>query len=127
MSTNNMILAGAAMLAAMLMSAAVARGEDLGAVKERMLKRREAVQTLVTRARAGENNRGYLEARGAVTDAERGILADENEDRRAVYNEIAVKTGAAPEQVGKQRATAIAERLPPGAWLQDAKGQWRRK
>ncbi len=103
------------------------RGDELAAVKERMVGRRDAVQALVTRKAAGEDNRGYLDARGSLTAAETAVLAAENADRKLVYTGIAGKTGATAELVGKQRAAAIAKNAVAGTWLQDDKGRWYEK
>lgn len=104
-----------------------ARGDELAAVKERMVGRRGAVQALVAKKAAGEDHRGYLEARGRLTAAETAVVAAENADRKLVYAEIAGKTGATPELVGKQRAAVIAKNAAAGTWLQDDTGRWYEK
>ncbi len=116
-----------ALVLATIMIGRAALGENLGAVKERMLQRRAALQTLVAKQAAGENNRGLLAARAKLTDAEAALLAAENKDRELVYTKIAAKTGATVEQVGRQRAAAIAQRAEAGTWLQDEGGNWKRK
>ena len=104
-----------------------ALGDDLAAVKARMLQRRDAVQALVAKRMAGENNRGLLEPRSKLSDAESALLAAENGDRKLVYAEIAAKTAVTLEQVGRQRAAAIAQRAAAGTWLQDEAGKWLQK
>lgn len=116
-----------ALVAAAVAVGTAALGEDLAAVKARMLQRRDAVQALVAKQAVGESNRGLLAARGKLTAAESSLLAAENEDRKLVYAQIAAKTGASLEQVGRQRAAAIAERAAAGSWLQDEAGNWKQK
>lgn len=101
--------------------------EDLGVVKQRMAQRLAAVDALKEHGAVGENNRGFLEARGALSGQEGGVVAAENSDREAVYAAVAQRTGHTPEQVGHARARRIAEVSKPGVWLQDERGRWYRK
>jgi len=106
---------------------AVARAEDLGAVKARMDQRLESVASLKGRGRAGENNRGFLEARASLSGEEQQLVSDENSDRRAVYADIAHRTGADPEQVGRARAQKLAAEAKRGEWVQGPDGNWSQK
>jgi uncharacterized protein YdbL (DUF1318 family) len=45
----------------------------------------------------------------------------------SVYADIAAKTGATPDAVGKQRAQQIAGIALPGHWIQAPNGTWRQK
>lgn len=101
--------------------------EDLGAVKQRMAHRLAAVDGLKDRGVAGENNRGFLEARAALSGAENEIVAAENADRSTVYAALARQTGSTPDQVGRARARQIAQTSKPGVWLQDEGGRWYKK
>ena len=103
------------------------RAEDLAAVKARMDRRIAAVDVLRDRQIAGENNRGYLEARGNVSGEDQKTISDENADRRAVYVALAAKTGADPETVGRQRAQKLAGTSKRGVWIQDPSGEWAQK
>ena len=100
---------------------------DLGAVKQRMAQRLPAVDALRDRGAAGENNRGFLEARGALSGAESQTVADENSDRGAVYAALAQQTGSTADQVGRARAKQIAQGSKPSVWLQNEKGEWYKK
>ncbi len=111
-------------LFASLMSVAA---EELSDIKGRMRARRAALKTLVAAQKAGENQAGYLTARGEMSPDEQRLLDAENTDRKQVYAAIAAKTGATVEQVGAHRAQVIAERASPGTWLQDGAGKWHRK
>lgn len=103
------------------------QAQNLGAVKQRMAQRLPAVDALKDRGAVGENNRGYLEARAALSGAESGTVSAENADRAEVYGALAQQTGSSSDQVGRARAKKIAETSKAGVWLQDESGNWRRK
>ncbi|HUL53178.1 MAG TPA: YdbL family protein [Opitutaceae bacterium] len=100
---------------------------DLGPVKQRMAQRLPAIDALKDRGVVGENNRGYLEARSALSGEEKGTMEGENSDRSAVYAALAQQTGSSSEQVGRARAKQIAQNSRAGVWLQDENGRWHRK
>ena len=114
-----LIIAGAAPL----MSAA----ENLNAVKARIEQRLGAVNALKDKGVVGESNRGFLEARGAASADDQGVISQENADRRTVYADIAAKTGASADAVGRQRAQQLAGLARPGHWIQDSGGAWKTK
>ena len=114
-------------MAAAGFGAAIVRAEDPSVLKARMDQRQEKVDALRERRVAGENNRGYLEARGAVSPAEQAIISDENADRRAVYAALAAKNNTSVDQLGRTRAQQIAMRANRGVWIQDSSGGWRQK
>lgn len=103
------------------------RAEDLGAVKSRMEQRVPTVDAIKDRGLAGENNRGYLEPRGAAGPEEQRIISDENADRRTVYVALAQQTGSDPETVGRRRAYQIAVASKRGVWIQSPSGEWSQK
>ena len=103
------------------------QAQNLGAVKQRMAQRLPAVDALKDRGAVGENNRGFLEARAALSGAESGTVSAENADRAEVYGALAQQTGSSSDQVGRARAKKIAETSKTGVWLQDESGNWRRK
>jgi uncharacterized protein YdbL (DUF1318 family) len=107
--------------------AAVVRAEDLNAVKARMEHRQSTVDTLKDRQAVGENNRGFLEARGTLSGEDERVMMDENSDRRTVYAALAAQTSSTPDQVGRQRAQQLALRSKRGVWVQDSSGEWRQK
>jgi uncharacterized protein YdbL (DUF1318 family) len=107
--------------------AAVVRAEDLNAVKARMEHRQSTVDTLKDRQAVGENNRGFLEARGTLSGEDERVMMDENSDRRTVYAALAAQTSSTPDQVGRQRAQQLALRSKRGVWVQDPSGEWRQK
>jgi len=103
------------------------RAENLGVVKQHMAQRLPQVDALKGRGAVGENNRGFLEARAALSGAENGIVSAENSDRGQVYGALAQQTGSSADQVGRARAKQIAQGSKPGVWLQDEGGRWYRK
>jgi uncharacterized protein YdbL (DUF1318 family) len=116
-----------ALTLALLAAVAPVAAEELDAVKARMGARLGEVAALVASGKAGESRTGYLAARGALQPAEQRVMEAENKDRRQVYAAIGAKTGAPAEQVGAQRAQAIARQARSGTWLQDGAGKWYRK
>jgi uncharacterized protein YdbL (DUF1318 family) len=103
------------------------RAADLGAVKQRMAQRLPTIDALRDRGAAGENNRGFLEARGTLSAAENKTVADENSDRSAVYTALAQQTGSTADLVGRARAKQIAQGSKGGVWLQRESGEWYKK
>jgi len=73
----------------------------------------------------GENNKGFLEFRGAPS-AE-GVVKAENADRQQDYQQIAKRTNTAVATVGQRRAVQLAEDAPAGTWIQKADGSWEKK
>ena len=94
-------------LFASLMSVAA---EELSDIKGRMRARRAALKTLVAAQKAGENQAGYLTARGEMSPDEQRLLDAENTDRKQVYAAIAAKTGATVEQVHSMFMNSPAHR-----------------
>lgn len=107
--------------------AAVVHAEDLNVVKARMEQRQTTIDGLKDRHVVGESNRGFLEARGALSGQEEGLLVEENSDRRTVYEALAAQTKSTADQVGRARAQQIALRSKRGVWVQDPGGEWRQK
>ncbi|WP_319542253.1 YdbL family protein [uncultured Pseudodesulfovibrio sp.] len=96
-----------------------------GALKDRILARKPAVAAMLADGTVGENNKGFLEFKGAQKQAD--VVAAENQDRATVYQAIAKKTGTTSELVGQRRAAKIAQSAPSGTWLQDSNGNWYKK
>jgi len=118
----------AALLAGLFLLAVAARAES-AELKERFLQRKPLLEKMKTLEWLGENNLGFLVFRSIAGQSEENIQAvqAENEDRKTVYAEIAVKLNTVVEEVGKRRAVQIAALAPAGHWLQDADGNWYQK
>ena len=108
-------------------SSAVLHAEDLGAVKARIEQRLGSINGLKDRGVAGENNRGFLEARGGASAGDQQLISQENSDRRTVYAALAQQTGATPDAVGRQRAQQLAGLARRGHWIQEQNGAWHQK
>jgi uncharacterized protein YdbL (DUF1318 family) len=107
--------------------AAVVQAQDLGAVQARMEQRVGAVDAAKDRGAAGENNQGFLDARGGATADDQKVISEENSDRRAVYAALAARTKSDAATVGKARARQIAASSKAGVWIQGADGSWAQK
>jgi len=105
----------------------LAFAQNLDTVKARMSQRQSSVDALKDRHAAGENNRGYLEARGNVAEADQKTISDENADRREVYAALAKQTSSDADTVGRRRASQIAVSSKRGVWIQAASGEWAQK
>lgn len=101
--------------------------ESAADLRRRMEQRLPAIDRLKTAEAVGENNRGLLEVRGSGGADATAVVAEENRDREAVYALIAKETGASAESVGRARARQIAANSRPGVWVQDERGQWKKK
>src|SRR4051812_46802641 len=113
--------------AALGLGTVAVRAEDLGAVKARIAQRLDSVNAMKDRGAAGENNRGYLEARGGAQGADQQLISSENADRRTVYEALAAQTGSNADTVGRARAQQLAGLAKSGHWIQDAGGAWKQK
>ena len=108
------------------LTATVVPAQDLGAVKARMSQRLPKLDELKAKGAIGENNRGFVEARGS--DAAAGaVISAENSDREAVYAALAKQTGSSADQVGRARAKQLASSSAAGVWVQGDDGSWRKK
>jgi len=96
-------------------------------IKARMQQRLPTIVNLKSAGIVGENNRGFLEYIPGAAQKEAGVVAAENDDRKAVYNAIAKQQGTTPGLVGERRAIQIGQMASPGEWLQDASGKWYKK
>ena len=125
MNTSRTFLALAAL--ALAGGTVTAHAQDMNAVRQRMEQRLSSLDALKDKGLVGENNRGYLEARGALSPADSSAVAAENADRGVVYGAIARQTGSTSEQVGRARAQTLVEMSKAGVWVQRATGEWARK
>ena len=115
------------LLTLLLATSLSALAANLGQVKAAMQARQPAIEALWAEGSIGENNQGFLEARGTLSAAAQQLMQAVHTDRRLVYQAIARSTQSTPQQVAVQRALQISQRAAKGLWLQDAQGQWYRK
>ena len=118
----------AALLAGLFLLAVFVQAES-AELKERFLQRKPLLEKIKTQGWIGENNLGFLAFISAAGQSAENIqiVQAENEDRKTVYAEIAVKVNTSAEEVGKRRAAQIAALAAVGHWLQDAAGNWYQK
>ena len=118
----------AALLAGLFLLAVSVQAES-AELKGKFLQRKPLLEQLKNQELIGENNLGFLEFRSADGQSKENtqIIQAENEDRKTVYAEIAVKVNTSAEDVGKRRAVQIAALAAVGQWLQDAEGNWYQK
>jgi len=111
----------------LFLAAFSAGAANLNEIKAQMKERQPKIEALWASGKIGENNRGFVEARADLSEAEQQLIAAENADREQVYDAIARSTQTTPKQVGLQRALQISKRAAKGLWLQDADGDWYKK
>jgi len=104
-----------------------AKADDVANAKQRIHARQDMIAALKDRGVVGENNRGFVEGRGALSAEENSQVAAENGDRGILYAAVASQTGGTPDQAGRARAKKIVENSKPGVWLQDESGRWYKK
>ncbi|MGD9602901.1 MAG: YdbL family protein [Gammaproteobacteria bacterium] len=76
----------------------------------------------------GERYDGFAVVRDANAPADVRQLVDQtNAQRRQVYEQQAVSTGAPVGEVGKVYAAEILQKVPAGTWFQGADGRWMQK
>jgi uncharacterized protein YdbL (DUF1318 family) len=75
----------------------------------------------------GERIDGYLSVVDANAPADVRALVDQiNAERRTKYEQIAKKQGAPVAAVAQIAGKKLIERTPPGEYVLDASGQWRK-
>ncbi|MCJ7524380.1 MAG: YdbL family protein [Candidatus Aminicenantes bacterium] len=118
----------AALLGALFLLAVFVQGES-AELKERFLQRKPLLEQMKTLEWIAENNLGFLAFRSEAGQSKENtkVVNAENQDRKTVYAEIAVKVNTSAEEVGKRRAVQIAALAAVGHWLQDAEGNWYQK
>ena len=107
--------------------AGTAYGQNLSVIKAEMQKRQPKIEQLWKQGLVGEDNKGYLQKRGALNSQQEALMKAENSDRKVVYAAIAKSTNSTPAKVGVQRARQISQRAAKGLWLQNEKGDWYKK
>jgi len=98
-------------------------------IKARMKARVEKLAELKKELVIGEDSRGFVGVlkEETASDTAKKLVADENADRKLVYEAIAKKVGTTAEKVGESRAKTIHERAASGVMLQQADGTWKQK
>jgi len=97
-----------------------------GGIKERMKQRLPVIVDLKIKGIIGENNQGYL-AFVTGKKIQEDVIANENKDRKIIYEHIAKQQNAPLELVEKRRAKQISDRAKPGEFIQNSDGSWYKK
>lgn len=113
-----------ALLLAFGCSAPTFAQDDQGAIQARMKGRIAAVDELKLAGLVGENNKGFLEQRGQLTEEQTKVMNAENSDRRALYTILAGRLGVSAAVVGAQRAATLRQRSAPNVWVQAEDDSW---
>ncbi len=88
-------------------------------------KRLAIIKALKIEGVVGENNKGYLEFKGAPKAKE--VVDEENSVRKKAYEAVAASTKVSVGQVSAQRAAQLASESPAGTWIQLPDGRWAKK
>ena len=118
----------AALLGGLILLVVFVQAESVE-LKERFLHRQPLLENMKDQGWIGENNLGFLVfmSEAGQNKENSKIVNAENQDRKTVYAEIAVKVNTSAEAVGKRRAVQIAALAAVGHWLQDVDGNWVQK
>ena len=118
----------AALLGALFLLAIFVQGQS-AELKERFLQRLPLLENMKDQGWVGENNLGFLAFLSEAGQSKENtkVVNAENQDRKTVYAEIAVKVNASAEAVGRRRAVQIATLAAVGHWLQDSEDNWYQK
>lgn len=117
-----------AALFALVLSPQVAQAQnDENAIKQRILQRVSAVDSLKIEGLVGENNKGLLEQRAMLAPPQTKTMNEENADRKALYAILAKRLGLSVTVVGQGRAESIRKKSASGVWIQEPSGKWIKK
>jgi uncharacterized protein YdbL (DUF1318 family) len=125
-------------LAALATTALTGPEEELGALKERFIKRDPVLSRLRDEGKVGEVFDGfaavvkaeYLDQKvGPAPDSPtvRAFLAEENGDRSRLYAILAEKEALTPEFIADRAAKRNFSRATPEHWLKPKDGGWVQK
>ncbi len=90
--------------------------------------RAQSLDALHSSGVIGEGNNGYAVLRdGGASAAVKAKVATINAKRRQIYQKRAAEQGVTVEQTARVYAGQIIADAPPGTWVQDGSGNWRRK
>lgn len=97
---------------------------DEPAIKARIIERLKSVDALKASGQIGEDNKGYLAARGSISKEAEALIKSENTDRTALYTIIGQRLGLTAQVVGESRAAELRKKSSAGVWLQSRDGKW---
>ena len=101
--------------------------DDRQTLQQRFKDRYPAILNAKKSGSVGETSQGVLEAVKLTDDATlKQLIADENNDRAALYALIAKDEDISPDQVARRAAKRNFDHARSGEWLK-TDGEWRQK
>ncbi len=94
---------------------------------ERMKERLTEVVAAKDAGTVGEGVDGFLHLREASNRSAAKLVDSENEDRKQLFKDLAVKTGGDVAAVARKFSQGIATKAKSGHWFKKASGQWVQK
>lgn len=85
------------------------------------------VKKLVQRGAVGIDNKLMLVPRGALNSDEMEAVMQANAKAKEFQAKIAEENNTTVEEIQKRGLAKVAERVSPGAWYQEADGNWVQK
>ena len=85
------------------------------------------VKKLIERGAVGIDNKMMLVPRGALSSDEMEAIMQSNAKAKEFQTKIAAENNTTVEEIQKRGLAKVAERLSPGAWYQEADGNWIQK
>jgi uncharacterized protein YdbL (DUF1318 family) len=133
MTRRTMLLAGLALLVGAMSVGAQeqAAQDETQALQERFRERYPALQKHKTAGTVGETFEGYVavvqDAAGGGAADVRTLVADENRDRKRLYELIAIKEKVDPQIVARRNGVRNFEKAAEGEYLRGEGGDWTQK
>lgn len=84
------------------------------------------LETARNKGLIGEVDNGYIAIPPGATQEAKGLVESVNQQRRAVYADIAAKTGISSDAAGQRTFEKRSPEFPVGTWMQ-MKGVWSKK
>lgn len=85
------------------------------------------VDQAIAAGRIGETIGGYLDAVGAINDAERRAMNEINIGRKSVYTGLAQEKGVSVDVIARLSGEKQLEKAAPGSMIMTENGQWSKK
>lgn len=111
----------------LLISTVGLSAQSAAEIQQNIKERLPQIDAMKLQGVIGENNHGYVETRNTVSPEQRKLIAEENADRKKLYNIVARRAGVEIKEVEMNRSAQIRLRSPAGIWLQDEEGNWFKK
>lgn len=120
-------LSAAALLLSFVPSIARADKED--DLRERFKRRLGDLTSARADGKIGETFGGFVEAveGKSLDDKLKKLVAEENDDRKALYKHIAEKEKTTDDKVAERAGARNFQKAKSGEYLKDKDGKWKRK